>query len=182
MKLITKLLCFSFLILLLGVEAQVKPIQTQKVNDQLYVYQTYNYFEGVEYSANGMFLVTRKGVVMFDVPWQHSQYQEMINLFKTQFNLPLIAIFVTHSHDDRAGDLSFFKSKNVPTYATKETNELLKKEGKTTSEFEINTGKTYRFGPESFTICEGILRQNLSSKHINFLEQYISVDIFSDVY
>ncbi len=129
---------------------QIKPIQIDPINNNLFVYQTFNSCNGVEYNANGMYLVTNKGIVLFDVPWQKSQYQELNDMLQEKYNLPVIAVFATHSHDDRAGDLSFYNELNIPTYATSLTNSKLKKEGKATSKFEIELGKTYKFGNEKF--------------------------------
>lgn len=131
---------------------QIKPIQIDPINNNLFVYQTFNSFNGVEYNANGMYLVTNKGIVLFDVPWQKSQYQELNDMLQEKYNLPVIAVFATHSHDDRAGDLSFYNDLNIPTYATSLTNSKLKKEGKATSKFEIELGKTYKFGNEKFVV------------------------------
>ncbi|MGV0977661.1 EBR family subclass B1 metallo-beta-lactamase [Empedobacter falsenii] len=131
---------------------QIKPIQIDSINNNLFVYQTFNSFNGVEYNANGMYLVTNKGIVLFDVPWQKSQYQELNDMLQEKYNLPVIAVFATHSHDDRAGDLSFYNDLNVLTYATSLTNSKLKKEGKVTSKFEIELGKTYKFGNEKFVV------------------------------
>lgn len=131
---------------------QIKPIQIDSINNNLFVYQTFNSFNDVEYNANGMYLVTNKGIVLFDVPWQKSQYQELNDMLQKKYNLPVIAVFATHSHDDRAGDLSFYNDLNIPTYATSLTNSKLKKEGKATSKFEIELGKTYKFGNEKFVV------------------------------
>ena len=142
------------LVALIGtfVFGQIKPIQIDSVNTNLYVYQTFNSFNGVEYNANSMYLVTEKGIVLFDVPWQKSQYQTLNDLLLEKYNLPIIAVFATHSHDDRAGDLSFYNELNIPTYASALTNKKLKKEGKATSKFEIESGKTYKFGKEKFVV------------------------------
>lgn len=131
---------------------QIKPIQIDPINNNLFVYQTFNSFNGVEYNANSIYLVTNKGIVLFDVPWQKSQYQELNDMLQEKYNLPVIAVFATHSHDDRAGDLSFYNDLNIPTYATSLTNSKLKKEGKATSTFEIELGKIYKFGNEKFVV------------------------------
>lgn len=118
----------------------------------LYIYKTFGVYEDKEYSANSLFLITKKGVVLFDVPWQKTQYQSLIDTIKKRFNLSIIAVFVTHSHSDRAGDLSFYNKKRIKTYATPKTNELLKKEGKVTSSKAIKIGKSYNIGGEKFII------------------------------
>lgn len=142
------------LVALIGTFAfgQIKPIQIDSINNNLFVYQTFNTFQEVDYNANAMYLVTKKGIVLFDVPWQKSQYQTLNNILQQKYNLPVIAVFATHSHEDRAGDLSFYNELNIPTYASALTNSKLKKEGKATSKFEIELGKTYKFGKEKFVV------------------------------
>ncbi|AKK75029.1 carbapenem-hydrolyzing beta-lactamase BlaB-1 [Chryseobacterium gallinarum] len=122
------------------------------IQPNLYIYKTFGVFGGKEYSANAVYLITKKGVVLFDVPWQKTEYQSLMDTIKKRHNLPVIAVFATHSHDDRAGDLSFYNAKGIKTYATAKTNELLKKEGKATSTEIIITGKPYRIGGEEFIV------------------------------
>ncbi|MCL8538127.1 IND family subclass B1 metallo-beta-lactamase [Chryseobacterium gallinarum] len=122
------------------------------IQPNLYIYKTFGVFGGKEYSANAVYLITKKGVVLFDVPWQKTEYQSLMDTIKKRHNLPVIAVFATHSHDDRAGDLSFYNAKGIKTYATAKTNELLKKEGKATSTEIITTGKPYRIGGEEFIV------------------------------
>ena len=131
---------------------QIKPIQIDPINNNLFVYQTYNTLNDVEYNANSLYLVTSKGIVLFDVPLQRSQYQELTDILFQKYKLPIVAVFVTHSHEDRAGDLSFYNNLNIPTYASALTNSKLKKEGKATSKFDIELGKTYKFGNEKFVV------------------------------
>lgn len=142
------------LVALIGtfVFGQIKPIQIDSINNNLFVYQTFNTFQEVDYNANAMYLVTKKGIVLFDVPWQKSQYQTLNDILQQKYNLPVIAVFATHSHEDRAGDLSFYNELNISTYASALTNSKLKKEGKATSKFEIELGKTYKFGKEKFVV------------------------------
>lgn len=85
-------------------------------------------------------------------PGKKTQYQSLMDTIKKRHNLPVIAVFATHSHSDRAGDLSFYNNKNIDTYATQKTNELLKKESKATSSKLIETGKKYQIGGEEFVV------------------------------
>ncbi len=88
--------------------AQVKDFVIEPpIKNNLHIYKTFGVFGGKEYSANSMYLVTKKGVVLFDVPWEKVQYQSLMDTIKKRHNLPVVAVFATHSHDDRAGDLSF---------------------------------------------------------------------------
>ena len=133
--------------------AQVKDFVIEPpIKPNLYIYKTFGVFGGKEYSANAMYLVTKKGVVLFDVPWEKVQYQSLMDTIQKRHNQPVIAVFATHSHDDRAGDLSFYNNKGIKTYATTKTNEFLKKDGKATSSEIIKIGKPYRIGGEEFVV------------------------------
>ncbi|MBL1220731.1 IND family subclass B1 metallo-beta-lactamase [Chryseobacterium sp. L7] len=153
MKKSVKVLSVLFLFLINSFNAQEREfVIGPSLGKNLYLYRTFGVFGGKEYSANSVYLVTKKGVVLFDVPWQKTQYQSLMDTIKKRHNLPVIAVFATHSHDDRAGDLSFYNNKGISTYATAKTNELLKKEGKATSSKITETGKKYKIGGEEFVV------------------------------
>lgn len=148
-----KVLAVLFMFLINLFNAQVRDFVIEPpLSSNLYLYKTFGVFGGKEYSTNALYLITKKGVVLFDVPWQKSQYQSLMDTIKKRHNLPVIAVFATHSHADRAGDLSFYNNKGISTYATDKTNELLKKEGKATSSKIIKTGKKYKIGGEEFVV------------------------------
>lgn len=153
MKKSIRFFIFSILFLSPFFKAQIKDFVIEpQLKPNLYIYKTFGVVGGREYSTNAMYLITKKGVVLFDVPWQRTQYQSLMDTIKKRHNLPVIAVFVTHSHDDRAGDLSFYNNKGIKTYATTKTNELLKKEGKATSSEITNIGKPYHIGGEEFIV------------------------------
>jgi len=153
MKKSVKAFTVLFLFLANFFYAQVRDFVIEPpLNSKLYLYKTFGVFGGKEYSTNALYLITKKGVVLFDVPWQKTQYQSLMDTIKKRYNLPVIAVFATHSHADRAGDLSFYNNKGIKTYATAKTNELLKKEGKATSNNLIKTGKKYKIGGEEFIV------------------------------
>ncbi|KFF21737.1 IND family subclass B1 metallo-beta-lactamase [Chryseobacterium sp. JM1] len=154
MKKSVKVFTMLFLFLINFFNAQqVRDFEIEPpLSPNLYLYKTFGIFGGKEYSTNALYLITKKGVVLFDVPWQKSQYQSLMDTIKKHHDLPVIAVFATHSHSDRAGDLSFYNNRGIDTYATEKTNELLKKEGKATSSKIIKTGKKYKIGGEEFTV------------------------------
>lgn len=132
--------------------AQEKPLIIQEVNPHLYVHTTYNIFNGKNFSANGMYLITKDGVILFDTPWDKTQYQTILDTIQERHHLPVIAVFATHSHEDRSGGFDYYNQMGIPTYATKQTNEILRKNNQATSTNEIELGKTYRFGVEKFIV------------------------------
>ena len=99
-----------------------------------------------------MYLITSEGVVLFDVPWQRTQYQDLLDEIKNRHDLPVIGVVATNWDADRAGDLSFFNDRGIKTYATKKTNALLKKGGKATSSEIIVPGESYTIGDKEFFV------------------------------
>jgi len=44
-------------------------LQITHLKDNFYVYVSYGTYNGEKYPANAMYLVTVKGVILFDTPW-----------------------------------------------------------------------------------------------------------------
>lgn len=40
------------------------------INPNFYIYKSFGVFGGKVYSANALYLLTKKGAVLFDVPWE----------------------------------------------------------------------------------------------------------------
>lgn len=132
--------------------AQEKPLIIEELTPKLYVHTTYNTFKGKKYSANGMYLVTKKGIVLFDTPWDETQYQPILDSIQKRHNLSVIAVFASHSHEDRSGGFAYYNKLGIPTYATKQPNTILKNNNQAISTKEIKLGKTYKIGGEQFVI------------------------------
>lgn len=126
-----------------SLQAQEKPLLIEKINSQLYLYTTFNNFEGTKYAANAVYLITKKGVILFDTPWDSTQYQPLLDSIKQKHNLPVIAVYATHWHEDRAGGFAYYNRIGIPTYATKMTNDLLKANHKAQATHLVSTNKTY---------------------------------------
>lgn len=131
---------------------QEAPLKIEKLNNNIYITTTYNTFNNVKYSGNAAYLITKKGVILFDTPWDETQYQPLLDSIKTKHNLPVIAVYASHWHDDRAGGFAYYQKKGIPTYATALTNSILREKGLTEATHEIKLGKTIRVGGQQFVI------------------------------
>jgi len=49
---------------------------------EFFIYSTYNTYQGNQVPANGMYLVTNIGIVMFDTPWDKTQFQPLLDSIK----------------------------------------------------------------------------------------------------
>jgi metallo-beta-lactamase class B len=103
-------------------------------------------------SANAMYLVTDKGVALFDAPWDKSQFQPLLDTIKAKHNKEVVMCFATHSHDDRAGGLDFYRQKGIKTYSGKLTDNILKKNNEKRAEFIVPNDTTFTVGQHTFEV------------------------------
>jgi len=115
-----------------------------------YIFTTYNFYKGNKVPANGMYLLTDKGAVMIDSPWDTTQYQPLIDSIKLKHNKNVLMCIATHFHEDRTGGLQYFRQHGIKTYTTKQTDELSKKEGMKRAEFLIDKDTVFTIGQYSF--------------------------------
>ena len=115
-----------------------------------YIFTTFNLYKGNPIPANGMYLVTNNGVVMFDTPWDKTQFQPLIDSIKVKHNKNVILCIATHFHEDRTGGLEYYRQQGIKTYTTKQTDELSKGSSKKRAEFLIYKDTVFTAGQYSF--------------------------------
>jgi len=115
-----------------------------------YVFTTYNYYKGTRIPANGMYLLTDKGAVLFDSPWDTTQFQPLLDSIKNRHNKMVVFCIATHFHEDRTGGLEYYRQQGVQTYTTKQTDELSRTRGMKRAEFLIDRDTVFTIGQYSF--------------------------------
>lgn len=110
-----------FLLSYSAVFAQNTKLKIQHLEDNLYVYTTYNLFSGNPFPSNSMYMVTDDGVVLIDTPWDESQFQPLLDSIEKRHSKKVIMCISTHNHDDRTAGLTYYKSKGISTYSSKHT-------------------------------------------------------------
>lgn len=133
-------------------QSKNSPLQISHLTGDFYVYKTFHDYNGTMISANAMYLVTDKGVVLFDAPWDKSQFQPLLDTIKAKHNKEVIMCFATHSHDDRAGGLDFYRQKGIKTYSGKLTDNILKKNNEKRAEFIVPNDTTFTVGQHTFEV------------------------------
>src|SRR5690606_92277 len=62
-----------------SVSTQDKPLVIEQINPKLYLFTTYHEYEGTKVSANALYLLTKEGALLFDTPWDPTQYQPLLD-------------------------------------------------------------------------------------------------------
>ncbi len=147
-------LLFNIILLFISLNSFGQTIEAKleifHLTGNFYIFKTYNFYKGDKIPANGMYLITDKGAVIIDSPWDTTQYQPLIDSIKVKHNKTVLMCIATHFHEDRTGGLEYFKQHGIKTYTTKQTDELSKKHGMKRAEFLISKDTVFTTGEYSF--------------------------------
>jgi metallo-beta-lactamase class B len=97
-----------------------------------------------------MYLITDQGVVMFDTPWDTTQFQPLLDSIKVKHNKSVIMAFATHWHSDKTAGLEYYRQQGIKTYTTKLTDELSKKNNTKRAEFLMAKDTVFNVGKYTF--------------------------------
>ena len=136
-------------------QTQKPKLEISHLTENFYVFTTYNLYKGNSISANGMYLVTDSGAVMFDSPWDTTQFQPLLDSIKTKHNKAIVICIATHSHKDKTAGLEFLKERGVKTFTTKQTDEISKVKGEKRAEFLMEKDTVFSVGQYKFQTYYG---------------------------
>ncbi len=146
------ILTTAFIFSLIHVYGQAEKVKLKisHLTGDFYVYTTYNTYEESRVPANGMYLVTDNGVVMFDTPWDTTQFQPLLDSVQLKHNKRVVMCFATHWHSDKTAGLEYYRQQGIKTYTTVLTDELSKKNNKKRAEFLMTKDTVFHIGQYSF--------------------------------
>jgi len=153
-----ELIILSFFMLSLsGASGQtsIRKLNISHLTGDFYVYTTYGSDNGNPFPANSMYLVTSKGVVLFDTPWDSTQFQPLLDSIKIKHNQDVVLCISTHFHEDRTAGLEFYRRKGIKTYTTVQTDNLSKERNNKRAEFLIYKDTLFAIGQHRFQTYYG---------------------------
>ena len=125
-------------------------LEISHLTRDFYIYTTHNSYNGDLVSANGMYLVTTEGVVLFDTPWDTSQFQPLLDSIKFRHDKKVIICIATHFHKDRTAGLEYYKTRGISTYTTMQTDEWCRKRNEKRAEYLMGNDTIFKVGDYSF--------------------------------
>lgn len=134
--------CFSNLF---GQEKHPK-LEFNHLTGNFYIYTTWQTYNNYDVPANSMYLVTNQGIVLFDTPWDSTQFQPFLDSLESRHQQKAIMSISTHSHGDRTAGVEYFKTKGIKTYASKQTYDLCIKNEEKVPEFYFVNDTTFNIG------------------------------------
>lgn len=115
-----------------------------------FIFTTYKLIQGSVFPSNGMYVVTDIGVVLFDTPWDTSQFQPLLDSIEFRHHKKVISSISTHFHDDRTAAVNYYNDKGIKTHSSKLTFDLCKEKGENQPAFYFDKDTTFNFGKHLF--------------------------------
>ncbi len=150
MRTIILTVAFIFSLTTIFAQAGNTKLTISHLTGDFYIYTTYNTYQESQVPANGMYLITDNGVVMFDTPWDTTQFQPLLDSIKLKHNKSVTMCFATHWHSDKTNGLEYYRQLGIKTYTTVLTDELSKKNNKKRAEFLMTKDTVFTVGQYSF--------------------------------
>jgi len=147
------LVCF-LLFIMATISSWCQPINQKltitPLQGDLYVFTSYGSFNGEPVPANGMYLITKEGAVLFDAPWDTTQFKPLLDSIASKHHKKVIMSLATHWHDDRSGGLAFYRNHGAKTYTTKLTDEICQEQHKNRATFTFDSDTVFSVGEYTF--------------------------------
>lgn len=121
-------------------------LEIKHLTGNFYIFTTYQTYNNEPVPANGMYVVTDKGVVMMDGAWDPAQNQPLLDSIEARHHKKVVLEIGTHYHADRSGAFDFLRKKGVKTYSSLKTLELCKQFGEHEAEFYFVKDTTFKVG------------------------------------
>lgn len=125
-------------------------LKISHLTGDFYVYTTYKPVAGNPFPSNSMYLVTDDGIVLFDTPWDATQFQPLLDSIESRHHKKVTMCIATHFHDDRTAGLEFFAKKGISTYSTKQTYDLGGLHHEKQAQFYFTKDTVFTFGTHQF--------------------------------
>ncbi len=140
-----------FISSLLMAQRSHPPLTISHLTKDFYVYVTYNDpGDGSSFPSNSMYLVTRKGVILFDTPWDSTQFQPLLDSIQARHHKKVLMCISTHFHADRTAGLAYYRQKGIATYTTRRTDELSAARKQQRAQYLLSNDTTFSFGNYTF--------------------------------
>lgn len=94
-----------------------------------HIYQHISFLNSKDFGrvdCNGMVVANDNEAIIFDTTCDNESSLELINYVTEELKAKITAVIPTHFHDDCVGGIEKFNEKQIPSYASDKTIELLK--------------------------------------------------------
>lgn len=161
-----KKILFSLTVILCAhlLQAQDVKLKITQLTGDFYVYTTYHDFNGTPFPSNSLYVVTSKGIVMIDTPWDTTQFKPLLDSMEARHHKKPVLCISTHFHEDRTAGLDFLKQYGVATWSSAFTKQLCATNNFPQAAYTFTKDTTFKVGNHSFSTFypgEGHTKDNI---------------------
>lgn len=141
-----------------------KGLRIHHLTGNLYTYITWHENDGAQYPATGMYLLTSKGAIIIDTPWDTTQIRPLNDSIRLKHHQPVLMVIATHHHGDRAGGFDIYKRLGIKTWSTQLTYALNQQYKEPTAAYTFQKDTTFNIGGyalQTFYPGEGHTKDNI---------------------
>ena len=110
----------------------------EKIYHNVYLHKSYQKVKGFGLvSSNGLVVVDGDNAFIIDTPWSAQDTETLVNWIKAN-GYKVAGSVSTHSHDDTSAGIGWLNEHGFSTYASQQTNKLLKQAGKAQASYSFN--------------------------------------------
>lgn len=125
-------------------------LEIYELEDSVFIVTTYGKYGETLYPANSMYVLTEKGAILIDTPWDTTQVLPLIDSIKERHNADLLFCLATHFHEDRTGGFNVLREAGVATWSSQHTYRLCVEKHHPLAEFTFTGDTTFTFGSVEF--------------------------------
>ncbi len=125
-------------------------LKITRLTDNFYVYTSYGSYHGQRIPANGMYVVTGKGALLFDTPWDSTQFMPLLDSIRSRHHQPVVMCIATHFHEDRTGGLAFYRRHGIPTFTSRLTDSMSRERHMNRAEHMFSKDSSFQIGQYRF--------------------------------
>jgi len=123
-------LCVFFFCKIASAEEPLPDLKIEKLEERVYVHTSFEAVKGWNVvTKHGMVVLVDNDAYLIDTPITAKDTEKLVDWF-VERGYKVKGSISTHFHDDSSAGIEWLNSKSIPTYASRLTNELRKKDGK----------------------------------------------------
>jgi metallo-beta-lactamase class B len=144
---------------------QKKPvISITHLEGDFYIHQSWISIGDTFFPCNGLYLVTKHGVVLIDTPADEDQTAQLVDSIATRHHKKIVLAIATHFHTDRTGGFNILRQQGVKTWSSCQTHDLCLKRNDPPAQFCFTGDTSFTVGThtvQTYYPGEGHTKDNI---------------------
>jgi glyoxylase-like metal-dependent hydrolase (beta-lactamase superfamily II) len=127
-------------------------LRIKKLTTDFYVFTSYGETSTGKIPANGVYVVGSAGAFIIDPPWDTLQTQPLLDSIYRKHGVKVVGALATHFHGDRTASFGVLNRLGIPTYCSRQTQELCVSHGEKVASHIFLADTIFRIGKRELEV------------------------------